>query len=66
MNNLNEAFDRLRGVVPATDDERKLSKFETLQMAQTYIEALHELLGHSPVATDGRAAQCSQHSQLLQ
>ncbi|XP_050533876.1 protein lin-32-like [Daktulosphaira vitifoliae] len=44
MNNLNEAFDRLRGVVPATDAERKLSKFETLQMAQTYIAALHDLL----------------------
>jgi len=42
MNGLNEAFDRLRGVVPAADDERKLSKFETLQMAQTYIMALHE------------------------
>lgn len=44
MNNLNEAFDRLRCVVPAADDERKLSKFETLQMAQTYIIALHDLL----------------------
>lgn len=44
MNNLNEAFDRLRGVVPSADDERKLSKFETLQMAQTYIIALHDLL----------------------
>lgn len=48
MNNLNEAFDRLRGVVPATDDERKLSKFETLQMAQTYILALHDLLNGGP------------------
>ncbi|VVC27051.1 Myc-type, basic helix-loop-helix (bHLH) domain [Cinara cedri] len=48
MNNLNEAFDRLRGVVPAADDERKLSKFETLQMAQTYIMALHNLLGGEP------------------
>lgn len=48
MNGLNEAFDRLRGVVPAADDERKLSKFETLQMAQTYIVALHELLGVTP------------------
>lgn len=45
MNSLNEAFDRLRGVVPAADDHRKLSKFETLQMAQTYIAALYDLLG---------------------
>jgi len=55
MNGLNEAFDRLRGVVPAADDERKLSKYETLQMAQTYILALHEQLGMtSPVADGGR------------
>ncbi|XP_060880530.1 protein atonal-like [Metopolophium dirhodum] len=53
MNGLNEAFDRLRGVVPAADDERKLSKYETLQMAQTYIVALHEQLGMTPsVATE--------------
>jgi len=66
MNGLNEAFDRLRGVVPAADDERKLSKFETLQMAQTYIVALHELLGRhgtkrpaaeETVATGPRGAQ---------
>lgn len=48
MNGLNEAFDRLRGVVPAADDDRKLSKYETLQMARTYIVALHELLGRGP------------------
>ncbi|KAJ8924973.1 hypothetical protein NQ315_001138 [Exocentrus adspersus] len=44
MNNLNDAFDRLRDVVPSLGNDRKLSKFETLQMAQTYIAALHELL----------------------
>ncbi|XP_054287009.1 transcription factor atoh7-like [Macrosteles quadrilineatus] len=44
MNNLNDAFDRLRDVVPSLGNDRKLSKFETLQMAQTYISALHELL----------------------
>lgn len=48
MNGLNEAFDRLRGVVPAADDDRKLSKYETLQMARTYIVALHEMLGRGP------------------
>ncbi|XP_008178746.1 protein atonal-like [Acyrthosiphon pisum] len=53
MNGLNEAFDRLRGVVPAADDERKLSKYETLQMAQTYIVALHEQLGMTPSVADG-------------
>ncbi|XP_061387977.1 helix-loop-helix protein ngn-1 [Musca vetustissima] len=44
MNGLNEAFDRLREVVPAPDLEQKLSKFETLQMAQTYICALIDML----------------------
>lgn len=44
MNSLNEAFDRLRQVIPAISSDQKLSKFETLQMAQTYIAALAELL----------------------
>ncbi|GAB0098269.1 basic helix-loop-helix neural transcription factor TAP [Sergentomyia squamirostris] len=44
MNGLNEAFDRLREVVPSLDAEHRLSKFETLQMAQTYIAALKDLL----------------------
>ncbi|XP_066250235.1 protein lin-32-like isoform X1 [Euwallacea similis] len=44
MNGLNEAFDRLRKVIPSLDEEQKLSKFETLQMAQSYIAALKELL----------------------
>lgn len=44
MNSLNDAFERLREVVPSLGSDRKLSKFETLQMAQTYIGALAELL----------------------
>nr|CAH7754361.1 unnamed protein product [Callosobruchus chinensis] len=47
MNGLNEAFDRLREVIPSLDADHKLSKFETLQMAQTYINALRELLERS-------------------
>ncbi|CAB3369761.1 Hypothetical predicted protein [Cloeon dipterum] len=47
MNGLNEAFDRLREVVPSLGNDHKLSKFETLQMAQTYISALCELLDRS-------------------
>lgn len=46
MNGLNEAFDKLRDVVPAVGEENKLSKFETLQMAQSYIRALCDLLEH--------------------
>jgi len=44
MNGLNDAFDRLREHIPALGNDRKLSKYETLQMAQTYIGALRELL----------------------
>lgn len=47
MNSLNDAFDRLREVVPSLGNDRKLSKFETLQMAQTYINALNELLSRA-------------------
>ena len=49
MNSLNVAFDRLREVVPAFSSDRKLSKYETLQMAQSYISALQELLKRDPV-----------------
>ncbi|KAI4469828.1 basic helix-loop-helix protein neurogenin-related [Holotrichia oblita] len=44
MNGLNEAFDRLRQVIPSLKSDHKLSKFETLQMAQTYISTLRDLL----------------------
>lgn len=44
MSGLNEAFDRLRMVVPPLTGDQKLSKYETLQMAQTYISALRDLL----------------------
>lgn len=44
MDNLNKAFDRLRSVLPQLTDDRKLSKYDTLQMAQTYINTLDELL----------------------
>ncbi|XP_051530546.1 transcription factor Atoh1-like [Myxocyprinus asiaticus] len=44
MLGLNVAFDRLRSVIPNVESERKLSKSETLQMAQIYISTLSELL----------------------
>ena len=52
MNSLNVAFDRLREVVPAFSNDRKLSKYETLQMAQSYINALQELLKRDPVSSN--------------
>jgi len=43
---LNEAFDRLRSVVPLDEayEGRRLSKYDTLQLAQCYIRALRDLL----------------------
>lgn len=50
MHSLNVAFDKLREVVPAFSSDRKLSKYETLQMAQSYIGALQELLSRDPAS----------------
>ena len=51
MNGLNEAFERLRDAVPAApgeeeagDKNKKLSKMDTLQMANLYIRHLVTLL----------------------
>ena len=44
MNGLNDAFERLREVIPSLGSDHKLSKFETLQMAQTYIGSLTQLI----------------------
>ncbi|CAH1245900.1 ATOH1 [Branchiostoma lanceolatum] len=57
MHGLNDAFDRLRQVVPGIGDDRQLSKYETLQMAQSYILALKELLDDEvPAPDDGSTA----------
>lgn len=44
MTSLNTAFDKLRAVIPSLGDNQQLSKYETLQMAQSYINALKDLL----------------------
>lgn len=44
MQSLNDAFDRLRQHLPSLGNDRQFSKHETLQMAQSYISALCELL----------------------
>ncbi|CAG5112785.1 Oidioi.mRNA.OKI2018_I69.chr2.g6961.t1.cds [Oikopleura dioica] len=41
---INEAFDRLRDVVPSFPFERKISKIETLRLALSYIELLVDTL----------------------
>ncbi|XP_065098872.1 transcription factor ATOH7 [Paramisgurnus dabryanus] len=52
MLGLNVAFDRLRSVIPNVESDRKLSKSETLQMAQIYISTLSELLEERDCDTD--------------
>ncbi|KAJ3610235.1 hypothetical protein NHX12_022329 [Muraenolepis orangiensis] len=44
MEGLNTAFDCLRKVVPQWGQDNKLSKYETLQMALSYIMALSRIL----------------------
>lgn len=46
MNGLNTAFDKLRTVLPSSmfQQQRRFSKYETLQMAQSYIAALQSIL----------------------
>ncbi|KAL7025771.1 hypothetical protein ACKWTF_013621 [Chironomus riparius] len=44
MQNLNAAFNKLRNHLPTLENNRQLSKYETLQMAQSYIIELKALL----------------------
>ena len=44
MNGLNDAFERLREVVPNLNSDQKMSKIETLLVAQTYIQSLVRLI----------------------
>ncbi|XP_041050318.1 protein atonal homolog 1-like [Carcharodon carcharias] len=59
MHGLNHAFDELRSVIPAFDNEKKLSKYETLQMAQIYIAELTELLQNVSKQTLGSGGSSS-------
>ncbi|XP_067899073.1 transcription factor ATOH1-like [Heterodontus francisci] len=61
MHGLNHAFDELRSVIPAFDNEKKLSKYETLQMAQIYIAELTQLLQNvskQTLGADGSLSDC--------
>uniref|UniRef100_A0A6I8NDD8 Atonal bHLH transcription factor 7 n=2 Tax=Ornithorhynchus anatinus TaxID=9258 RepID=A0A6I8NDD8_ORNAN len=54
MQGLNTAFDRLRKVVPQWGQDKKLSKYETLQMALSYIMALTRILAEAERYSPGR------------
>lgn len=63
MHGLNRAFDRLRSVIPSLENDKKLSKYDTLQMAQIYIAELSELLEGVAARGTGdasRARRCFQ------
>ncbi|NP_001079289.1 protein atonal homolog 7-A [Xenopus laevis] len=47
MQGLNTAFDSLRKVVPQWGEDKQLSKYETLQMALSYIMALSRILSEA-------------------
>ena len=66
MNGLNDAFERLRQHIPELGNDRKLSKYETLQMAQTYISALRELVTHNKPTSQqsSPAGSVTQQQQL--
>ncbi|XP_022709498.1 neurogenin-2-like [Varroa jacobsoni] len=67
MHNLNDALDRLRTVLPASNDDGKLTKIETLRFAHNYIYALSETLkmldGHVDRFNPALAALALQGSQ---
>lgn len=44
MHGLNMAFEKLRQVLPSLGSNKQFSKFETLQMAKSYIAALRDIL----------------------
>nr|XP_023694613.1 pancreas transcription factor 1 subunit alpha-like [Paramormyrops kingsleyae] len=62
MHGLNRAFDKLRSVIPSLENEKKLSKYDTLQMAQIYITELSELL--EGVGKPDRRSSSAEHSVL--
>lgn len=63
MLGLNVAFDRLRSVIPNLESDKKLSKSETLQMAQIYIATLSELLQDGACGEAPRAPGASAPAQ---
>ena len=63
MNGLNDAFERLRDVIPSLGSDHKLSKYETLQMAQTYIGSLASLLRRTS-STDSNTSSSSSVSPI--
>ncbi|XP_028649292.1 transcription factor atoh7-like [Erpetoichthys calabaricus] len=60
MQGLNTAFDCLRRVVPQWGQDKKLSKYETLQMALSYIMALSSILSEAEHYSTSQRDWCVQ------
>ncbi|PAV63642.1 hypothetical protein WR25_05805 [Diploscapter pachys] len=60
MNNLNDALELLRSMLPALPDEPKMTKIETLRKAQDYIQTLYQL---TSLASDSSFLQQQQRQQ---
>lgn len=53
MHGLNLAFENLRSVLPSLGSNKQFSKYETLQMAKSYISALKEILVNDDLNSSG-------------
>lgn len=62
MRSLNDAMDRLRNVVPHYPSKRRLSKMETLLLAQSYIMALSSLLQDKGSSEEGGDDRITVHN----
>ncbi|KAL3994799.1 Helix-loop-helix DNA-binding domain family protein [Acanthocheilonema viteae] len=64
MHNLNEALEKLRRTLPQLPDEPKLTKIETLRMANNYIYALRQILSSGQEEED-KAVATTHHGRSL-
>ncbi|VDK83857.1 unnamed protein product [Litomosoides sigmodontis] len=66
MHNLNEALEKLRRTLPQLPDEPKLTKIETLRMANSYIYSLRQILNDGQEREgDETVATTTPHGQSL-
>ena len=64
MGQLNVAFNHLRNVLPKHNNDRELSKFETIHLAKNYIRALNEMLSQAEMAQNSTPSRPSSSSTI--
>ena len=65
MHGLNTAFENLRSVLPSLGSNKQFSKYETLQMAKSYIAALREILVKDSEASSNQHSDYSTYSNSI-